>query len=220
MIVSWTAVQPDGPTPTCPWEPQGATFTQAGHASPGLVGMPVFDGTWWSVLSTWPDRHAAQAAAPAVPAWHVVLEAVSFRGDAVLGGGAMPFASLPEKGKVTGAAAVVTLAGLGTDRARTSEFLERVVSLGQDVASAPGHRASIVQAPTDGAVMTFSAWATLRDAVTWAYHQPAHAATLARQEEHGLLETGGFLRCAVLSSHGSLGGVGDPLAGLTGSVAA
>ena len=80
---------------------------------------------------------------------------------------------------------------------------------------APGHRASLVQAPEDGAVMTFSAWSTLRDAVTWAYHRPHHAETVHRQEEHALLDTTGFVRCAVVASTGTLHGT-DPLAGLTG----
>lgn len=127
---------------------------------------------------------------------------------------------MPEKGRVTGAAAVVTLAGLGTDRARTSEFVERFVRLGQDVATAPGHRASLVPAPVEGAVMTCSAWSSLHAAVTWAQHSPTHAATVAWQEDHQLLETGGSLRCAVLHSSGSPGDLGDPLAGRTGTVTA
>ncbi len=81
--------------------------------------------------------------------------------------------------------------------------------------SADGHRAALIQAPSDGAVLTFSAWRTLRDAVTWAYHRPEHAATVRRQEEHQLVATTGFLRCAVVSSSGTLLGH-DPLAGLTG----
>jgi hypothetical protein len=83
------------------------------------------------------------------------------------------------------------------------------------VRSAPGHCAALVQAPEDGAVLTFSAWDSLRDAVTWAYHRPEHAASVARQEEHALLPSSGFLRCAVLSSSGTLLGT-DPLAGRTG----
>ena len=50
---------------------------------------------------------------------------------------------------------------------------------------------------------------------TWAYHRPEHAATVARQEEHALLPTSGFLRCAVVGSSGTLHGT-DPLAGRTG----
>jgi hypothetical protein len=73
-----------------------------------------------------------------------------------------------------------------------------------------------VQAPADGAVLTFSAWQTLRDAVTWAYHRPDHSQVVRRQEEHSLLATSGFLRCAVVASAGALGGT-DPLAGLTGT---
>ena len=223
MIVTWTAVRAHLPAATCPYEPPGATWWQAGAAGAGRVELPAFDGSWWSVLATWPDLATAQRGAPdgvALEAWHVVLQGASFRGDAVLGDGATPFASLPEQARVSGASAVVTLAGLGQDRRRTAEFLERVVSLGQDIRHAPGHRASLIQAPAEGAVMTFSTWTSLREAVAWAYQGPAHAATIARQEEHHLLETGGFLRCAVLSSHGSLGGAADPLAGLTGTVGA
>ena len=90
--------------------------------------------------------------------------------------------------------------------------------LGGAVEQAPGNVAALVQAPEDGAVLTFSAWDTLRDAVTWAYHRPQHEPTVRRQEEHGLLATGGFLRCAVLASSGRLGDRPDPLAGRTGTV--
>jgi heme-degrading monooxygenase HmoA len=184
------------------------------------VDLPSFDGASWSVIATWQDAASAQAAAPVAvdgvrSAWHVVLEPVSFRGDAVLSAGARPFSELPPRGKVAGAAAVITLAGMGPDPARTGEFLERFPQLGRNVRSAPGHRAALVQAPADGAVLTFSAWSTLRDAVTWAYHRPDHAETVRRQEEHGLLATSGFLRCAVVASAGTLGDT-DPLAGLTG----
>jgi hypothetical protein len=41
-----------------------------------------------------------------------------------------------------------------------------------------------------------------------------------RNEEHRLVATSGFLRCAVLASSGSLGDQPDPLAGRTGSVVA
>ena len=95
-----------------------------------------------------------------------------FRGDAVLAGGATPFSGLPERGKVAGAAAVVTLAGLSADRERSAEFFRRFAVLGDEVEQASGARAALVQAPSDGAVLTFSAWDTLRDAVTWAYHRP------------------------------------------------
>ena len=220
MLVTWTALELDRPQQTCPWVPDGATYAQAGQAGAGTADMPSFAGTWWSVLATWDDADAERAAAhPAGDdvraAWHVVLAAASYRGDAVLAGGARPFASLPARGKVQGAAAVITLAGMGRDPARTNEFFQRFVGLGQAVQHAPGHRAALVQAPEDGAVLTFSAWDSLRDAVTWAYHRPDHAATVARQEEHALLPTSGFLRCAVVSSSGTLHGT-DPLAGRTG----
>ena len=223
MYVTWTALRSHEPGPVPTWHPEGAVFAQHGAAGPGRADVPTFDGRWWSVLAVWDDEPAARAAAPdarAVDAdvWHVLLQPAAFRGDAVLSGGARPFAGLPAAGKTTGASAVVTLAGLGSDPARTGEFLERVVALGSDVQQAAGLRAALVQAPSDGAVLTFSAWSTLRDAVTWAYHRPQHAATVARQAEHGLLETSGFLRCAVLDSSGMLGDVPDPLAGLRGAV--
>jgi heme-degrading monooxygenase HmoA len=220
VYVTWTALELSEPTTVCPWRPDGASYCQVGHAGPGEARTPAFDGAWWSVLSTWEDQERATAVTP-VPSdgvrstWHVVLEPVSYRGDATLSGAARPFEALPRHGKVTGAAAVITLAGFGTDPQRTAEFLQRFDHLGRDVRSAPGHRAALVQAPEDGAVLTFSAWRTLRDAVTWAYHRPDHAATVKRQEQHGLLTTTGFLRCAVLSSAGALQGT-DPLAGLTG----
>jgi heme-degrading monooxygenase HmoA len=221
LFVSWTALELAAPTAECPWRPDGATFSQAGIAGSGRAELPEVAGAWWSVLGTWEDPAAALAAAPAPGgslrgAWHVVLQPVSYRGDAVLSGGARPFDRLPRRGKVAGAAAVITLAGLGADAGRTGEFLERFASLGRQVRDAPGSRAALVQAPDDGAVLTFSAWRTLRDAVTWAYHRPEHAATVARQETHSLLDSTGFLRCAVLGSAGTLGGT-DPLAGLTGT---
>ena len=218
MHVTWTALELAEPSAACPWTPDGATWWQAGQGADGVAAVPSFEGRWWSVVATWDDPRAAAVVPPAAlgSAWHVVLDPVSFRGDAVLAGGARPFAPLPDRGKVAGAAAVVTLAGLGPDPQRTGEFFERFVGLGQDVQTAPGGRAALVQAPEDGAVLTFSAWATLRDAVTWAYHRPTHAATVARQEEHPLVTTSGFLRCAVRSSSGTLRGT-DPLAGLTGT---
>ncbi len=175
------------------------------------------------MLATWEDEAAARAAGARVQehgtAWHVVLAPAAFRGDAVLAGGATPFAALPTAGRVAGAAVVVTLAGLGQDPERQTEFFERFARLGDSVEQAAGHRAALVQAPTDGALLTFSAWDTLRDAVTWAYHRPVHAETVRRQEEHAVVETSGFLRCAVVASAGTLAGT-DPLAGRTGTVVA
>lgn len=220
MHVTWTALELAEPAVTCPWQPTGAVLTQAGQGGAGVAQIPDFAGTWWSVLSTWDDAETAAAAAPTAgdlvrAAWHVTLAPVSYRGDAALSGGARPFDRLPPRGKVTGAAAVITLAGLGDDPARSGEFFDRFAHLGGDVRSAPGHRAALVQAPEDGAVLTFSAWESLRDAVTWAYHRPDHADTVHRQESHPLLSTTGFLRCAVVGSTGTLHGT-DPLAGLTG----
>lgn len=222
MFVTWTALELNHPAGRCPWEPEGALWAQTGLSGAGGAEVPDGVGLWWSALATWPDEVAARAAAPLEgpwTAWHVVLEPASFRGDAVLSGGARPFAHLPERGRTTGAAAVVTLAGLGTDEQRIGEFFRRFSALGRDVRSAPGHRASLVQAPDDGAALTFSAWSSLRAAVTWAYHRPDHSATVRRQEDYSLAETSGFLRCAVVASSGTLRGT-DPLAGLTGSVVA
>lgn len=220
MHVTWTTIELDEPSQEPPWLPDGASLAQAGQAAPGHAAVPDFAGRWWSVLGVWdtPTGEDPPTVTPptvGMTAWHVVLEPVSYRGDAVLSGGARPFEPLPARGKVSGAAAVITLAGFGDDQARTAEFFERFGPLGEDVAGADGHRAALIQAPSDGAVLTFSAWRTLRDAVTWAYHRPEHAATVERQHEHRLLPTTGFLRCAVLASSGTLQGR-DPLAGLTG----
>lgn len=222
MHVTWSALELSEPSATCPWLPDGAALVQAGQAGAGRAEMPSFDGRWWSVLAVWDDdvRDRVRGWPVTGPglhaAWHVVLAPASYRGDAFLSGGRRPFDALPVRGKLTGAAAVITAAGLGPDPARTQEFFERFPALGRHVAAAPGHRAALVQAPEDGAVLTFSAWASLRDAVTWAYHRPEHAETVRRQQEHALLAQSGFLRCAVLDSRGTLLGT-DPLAGLTGA---
>lgn len=220
MFVTWTTVELAAPSSRAPWRPGDASFTQSGHSAAGTAEIPGFAGTWWSSLSVWDDVAQAAGAAPAAEgeiraAWHVTLQPVSYRGDAVLSGGARPFDALPSRGKVAGAAAVITLAGLSADAQRTGEFVDRFARLGLDVQHAPGHLAALVQAPDDGAVLTFSAWRTLRDAVTWAYHRPDHLETVRRQEEHALLDTTGFLRCAVVASAGTVRGT-DPLAGLTG----
>lgn len=221
MFVTWTALHLDEPAQTCPWVPPRAHFAQAGQAGAGRAEMPSFEGRWWSVLSTWRDADLEAATARpdvAGSAWHVVLRPAAFRGDAVLSGGARPFDELPTAGRTAGASAVITMAGLGPDPDRTTEFFERFTRLGHDVAEAPGNRAALIQAPEDGAVLTFAAWQSLRDAVTWAYHRPEHAAAVRRNEDHVLIPTSGFLRCAVLASSGTLGDRADPLAGLTGTV--
>ena len=220
MLVTWTALELARPRSAVPWLPVGAAYAQAGQAGAGTAQVPSFSGLWWSVLAVWDDDGAGQAAVHPVAddvraAWHVVLAPASYRGDAVLADGRLPFEALPRRGKVHGAAAVITLAGFGRDPERTGEFFERFTGLGTSVQTAPGHRAALVQAPEDGAVLTFSAWESLRDAVTWAYHRPEHARAVARQEEHALLASTGFLRCAVVGSSGTLLGT-DPLAGRTG----
>lgn len=222
MHVTWSALELSEPAAACPWVPAGAGLVQAGQAGAGCAQVPSFDGVWWSVLAVWDDDPRERVQDWPVDgeglraAWHVLLEPVSYRGDAVLSAGRRPFDALPARGKVAGAAAVLTLAGLGPDPARGHEFFTRFTALGEQVATADGARAALVQAPDDGAVLTFSAWRTLRDAVTWAYHRPQHAGTVHRQEEHALVAQSGFLRCAVLASRGTLLG-SDPLAGLTGT---
>ena len=222
MYITWSALELAQPSPACPWRPERAVFTQAGHAGAGRADVPTGDGRWWSVLALWDEDPSEQVHDWPVDgvlgvAWHVVLSPASYRGDAAISGGRRPFAVLPKRGKVVGAAAVITLAGLGSDQARGEEFFERFVELGSQVPAAPGHRAALVQAADDGAVLTFSAWSTLRDAVTWAYHRPEHSEAVRRQEEHVLVPHSGFLRCAVVGSRGTLHGT-DPLAGMTGTV--
>src|SRR5687768_3361031 len=100
MFLTWTTLELAEPSVTCPWEPQGATFTQAGQAGAGSAEIPEFAGTWWSALSTWDDAALAAASAPRPSeqvraAWHVTLQPASYRGDAVLSGGARPFQGLP-----------------------------------------------------------------------------------------------------------------------------
>lgn len=222
MHVTWSALELQEPATICPWQPDGAVFVQAGQAGAGRVEMPSFEGRWWSVLAIWDEHPRARVLRWPVEggalhaAWHVVLEPASYRGNARLSGGRRPFDAVPGRGKVAGAAAVITLAGLGPDPERGQEFIERFTALGRQLPAVDGHRAALVQAPDDGAMLTFSAWRTLRDAVAWAYHRPEHAATVARQEEHALVAESGFLRCAVIASRGTLCGT-DPLAGLTGT---
>lgn len=221
MHITWSALELREPAQHYPWAPPGARFAQAGQAGAGRAEMPSFAGRWWSVLAVWDDDPSSSIARWTFgegirTAWHVLLEPVSYRGDATLSGGARPFDELPTRGRVAGAAAVITMAGLGPDPARAHEFFERFGALGLDVTGTAGHRPALVQAAGDGAVLTFSAWSSLRDAVTWAYHRPEHAATVRRQEEHHLLTQTGFLRCAVVGSSGTLRGH-DPLAGLTGT---
>lgn len=221
MILTWTVLRSRRPVTSVPWQPSGASWWQAGRSGAGRAEAPPVEGIWWSALATWDSLDAARAGTRVeadAEAWHVVLEAASFRGSAVLAGGARPFDGLPESGQVQGAAAVVTFAGLGRDGAREREFFRRFLHLGREVAKAPGLLAASYQAPEDGAVLTFSIWDEVSRAQDWAYVQPQHAAVIARQRAHRLVQASGFLRCAVLSSSGAVGELPDPVAGRTGVV--
>lgn len=221
MLVTWTAVRTRVPAAAVPWQPTGASWWQGGPSGAGRAEPPLLDGHWWAVLATWDsleDAAAGPGARDDQEAWHVVLEPASFRGEAVLAGGARPFDALPDDGRTRGAVAVVTFALPASDSGREREFLRRFLHLGRDVRRAPGHVASLVQAPGDGAVLTFSAWRDEGSALDWAYARPQHAAAVARQQAHQLVQASGFLRCAVVASSGRLGDLPDPLEGLTGAV--
>ena len=99
------------------------------------------------------------------------------------------------------------------DRLEGREALVR--HIGATQAAMAGGQIAVTSTPVRHHDSAFFRW-TMRDAVTWAYHRPEHAATVARQEEHALLPTSGFLRCAVVGSSGTLHGT-DPLAGRTGA---
>ncbi len=221
MIVTWTTVRAPRPTSTPPWQPDGADWWQAGPTGAGRPEPPAPNGRWWAVLASWPTLAAASretSADDGLDVWHVVLEAASFRGDAGLADGARPFAGVPASGGVEGAAAVVTFALPSTESLREREFYRRFLHAGRSAEQAPGLLAALAQAPAAGAVLTFSAWADLGAALQWAYGQQPHAATVERQRAHRLVDASGFLRCAVLSSRGTLGDRPDPLAGRTGTV--
>lgn len=221
MYVTWTVLQLAKPAEACPWVPAGAIHAQAGHTSTVRAEVPDFRGDWWAVCAVWDSRSDAQQPPPmgvdgVLERWHVVLEPAGYKGDATMVGGVTPFVDV-ERGRVLGAAAVITLAGLHEDPGRLGEFLERFSRHGHELADVDGYRVAMVQSALEGAVLTFSAWETLRSAVTLAYHRPSHAETVRRHQEHGLVSQSGFLRCAVLSTTGTLCG-SDPLAGLTGTV--
>ncbi len=163
---------------------------------------------------TWRTREEAEAGRPLrddLGTWHVVLEATSSSGDAVLAGGARPFDAVGRGRDAGGVTAVVTSAGVSPDSAREREFFRRFMHVARSIRRAPGHLAGLLQVPDDGAVLTFSVWEDQRSARDWAYGQPAHAAAVARTRTHQLVTASGSLRCAVLSSSGTLRDLGDPL---------
>jgi heme-degrading monooxygenase HmoA len=222
MLVTWTTLRARTPVPGPPWVPTDATWWHAGHSSPGTAQPPAADGAWWSVVATWDDDLTAAAARPDgddVEAWHVVLEPVSVNGDVVLPEDARPFDGLTGKGRLDGPAALITVAGRSPDGGREREFFRRFMHVSRDIGGAPGHVVSLVQAPAvdpeAGPVLTFSVWRDVAAGLDWAYSRSRpHTSAVLRQRSHGLVATSGSVRCAVRSSAGTLGDLGDPLAGL------
>lgn len=221
MFLTWTVLRIRPGTPVVPWTPAGAAWWQAGHSSPGAASPPDADGTWWSLLATWDDAEQAAHGPPTVEGvdtWHVVVEPVSTHGDVVLAGGARPFDDLPPNShELQGVAALLTVAGPSPDDGREREFFRRFMSVSRDISRAPGHLVSLVQAPPTGSgpVLTFSVWRDLAAATDWAYTRSRpHTSAVSRQRSHRLVETSGSLRCAVVSSYGTLGDRDDPLAGV------
>lgn len=219
MIVTWTVLHVRTGAPVAPWSPDGAAWWQAGRSSPGTAQAPDATGAWWSLLATWDDPELVAQGPPVVEGvdiWHVVLQPVSAHGDVVLAGGARPFDDLPSTGVLDGVAALLTVAGPSPDDGREREFFRRFTHVSRDIARAPGHLVSLVQAPAAGTgpVLTLSVWRDLAAATDWAYvRSRPHASAVPRQRAHRLVETSGSLRCAVLFSGGDLAELGDPLAG-------
>lgn len=225
MLVTWTVLCARAGAKTAPWTPVGASWWQNGHSSPGHAKPPDTDGIWWSVIAGWDEAQGA-AAGPLtegdVDSWHVVLEPVSSHGDVVLADGVRPFDALTSSRPVEGAAALITVAGDSADERREREFFRRFMHVSRDIGGAPGHVMSLVQAPADasdaGPVLTFSVWEDLSAGLDWAYNRSKpHSSAVTRQQSHRLVRTSGSVRCAVRSSSGTLGDLGDPLAGLLGS---
>ena len=91
MYITWSALELAQPSPACPWRPERAVFTQAGHAGAGRADVPTGDGRWWSVLALWDEDPSEQVHDWPVDgvlglAWHVVLSPASYRGDAAISG--------------------------------------------------------------------------------------------------------------------------------------
>ena len=129
MHLTWTALELAAPSADCPWRPGGASFAQAGsgrrrprrgavvrrHLVVGArpVARRGLGPRWRARAATTPYgrpgtscwsrcRTAATPSCPVAPA---------------------PSTALPARGKVAGAAAVITLAGLGPDPARDRRVL-------------------------------------------------------------------------------------------------
>ncbi len=228
MQVTWTVLRMSSPSALSPWKPVGASWWQAGHSSPGNAQAPVPDGCWWSVVATWDAARPAPEGPPGrngTDVWHVVLEPASSHGAVVLAEGARPFDALPPGEQVEGPAALITVAGRSPDDGREREFFRRFMHVSRDIARAPGHVMSLVHAPASdpeaGPVLTFSIWEDLTSGLDWAYSRSRpHTSAVARQRAHGLVQTSGSVRCAVRSSRGTLGDLGDPLAAVLGRAVA
>lgn len=220
MHTTWSVVRCAAPVADPPWVPRGATWWLGGHSSPGSAQAPADDGRWWSVLATWDDPAAACAGPPAhagADTWHVLLEARTRHGDVVPGGEPDPFDDLGDPHCDDGPVALITVAGASDADGKAREFFRRFLHVTRDIATAPGHLVSLVQAPAvepeAGPVLTFSVWRDLQSGTDWAYRSSRpHTSAVARQRSHRLVGHSGSVRCAVLSSRGSLGGAGDPLA--------
>ena len=65
MLVTWIVLRTPRQQATVPWQPEGATWRQAGCCGPGCAEPP--DARQGSELATWPDRAGAEAGPPAAP---------------------------------------------------------------------------------------------------------------------------------------------------------
>ncbi|WP_336923479.1 antibiotic biosynthesis monooxygenase [Aquipuribacter sp. SD81] len=215
MLLTCTVLRPDPPAAVVPWEPVGATWWQAGRSSDGRSRVPDPDGRVRSVLAIWRHEDDALTGPPVtagVERWHAVLDVRSSHGDVVMAGGARPFDGLVAGPAPAGAVALVTVAGSSADEGREREFARRFQHVGRDLARAPGHLLTLVHSPTGttsiGPVVVLSVWRDLAAGLHWAYTgSRPHTAAVARQADARLVGVSASLRCAVVSSRGSLGGL-------------
>jgi heme-degrading monooxygenase HmoA len=164
----------------------------AGRLQQPRASAGAFVGQDRSVVATWNEADSAQLGPgriDGVDAWHVVLEPVSSRGDVVLAGGARPFHAESTGRGLEGAAVLITVAGTSPDAGREREFFRRFLDVSRDIARAPGHLVSLVQAPAGthgGPVLTLSVWDGLEAGVDWAYRRSRpQASAVMRQRSIG-----------------------------------